>query len=199
MRERFEAALTETLRVQRQLLDACLAETEAAASAIVEALEAGGKVLACGNGGSAAQAQHMAGELVGRLRLERRALAAVALTADASILTAWANDCGFVDVFARQTEALGRPGDVLVALSTSGESENVLRAVTRAAEMGLVTVGLSGPGGRLRGMVTHALCVPSSDTQRVQEGHLFLIHTLCEWVEAALFAEKISAEASEPS
>jgi D-sedoheptulose 7-phosphate isomerase len=153
----------------------------------VEALRAGGKLLFAGNGGSAAQCQHLATELVGRFALDRRAHAAIALTTDSSFLTACANDYGFEDVFARQLEALGRPGDVLFALSTGGRSPNVLKAVEAAHAAGLATYGLTGAGGaRLAELCDETILVPHADPARIQEIHLFLGHLMCGGIEARL-------------
>jgi phosphoheptose isomerase len=159
--------------------------------AVGACLTAGGKVLVCGNGGSAAQAQHLAAELVGRYKAPgRRALAAIALTADTSILTAWANDVGYDDVFARQVEALGAPGDVLIGLSTSGRSRNVVRAFETARARGVRTVALlGGDGGALAPLADVAITVPSADTQHIQEVHLVVVHLLCELIEARLLAD----------
>jgi D-sedoheptulose 7-phosphate isomerase len=158
-----------------------------AAAAIVKAVKAGGKVLVFGNGGSAADAQHVAAELVGRLERERGAIAAVALSSDSSILTAVANDYGFERVFARQIEALGRRGDVALAISTSGGSGNVLAGVAAARAAGLVVVGLSGrDGGGLGREADIHVNVPEQDTARVQEVHRTLLHVLCELVEQEL-------------
>jgi D-sedoheptulose 7-phosphate isomerase len=158
-----------------------------AAAAIVKSVKAGGKVLVFGNGGSAADAQHVAAELVGRLERERAAIPAVALSTDTSILTAVANDYGFERVFARQVEALGRGGDVAVAISTSGGSKNVLAGVEAARAAGLIVVGLSGrDGGPLGRAVDIHVNVPEHDTARVQEVHRTLLHVLCELVEQDL-------------
>jgi phosphoheptose isomerase len=159
-----------------------------AADVITGCFVADGKVLVCGNGGSAAQAQHLAGELVGRFRLPgRRALPAVALTADSTVVTAWANDAGYDDVFARQVEALGRAGDVLIVVSTSGRSPNVVGALQAARRQGLRTVGLLGrDGGPAQALVDVAITVPSPDTQRIQEVHLVAVHLLCELVESGV-------------
>ncbi len=156
---------------------------------MVSALKAGNKVLLCGNGGSAADCQHMATELVGRLsrEIERPAMAAIALTTDTSLLTAHANDHGFDGVFERQIEALGRPGDILVAISTSGRSENVRRAVRTARAMGIGTIGLMGNDGPLEHEVEHAVVIPDRDTQHIQEALLPVEHLLCSLVERALF------------
>ena len=147
-------------------------------------LRGGGKILACGNGGSAADAQHLAAELVGRFRDERHALAAIALTADTATLTALSNDYGFERVFARQVEALARPGDLLVLHSTSGESPNVVRAAQAARARGVEIVAFLGKsGGQLRELADIALVVPSDDTARIQELHLAIEHIICAWIE----------------
>jgi D-sedoheptulose 7-phosphate isomerase len=159
---------------------------EAAGRAITGALQAGGKVMFCGNGGSAADCQHLAAELIGRYQRERAPLAAVALTVDTSALTAIANDYGYEEVFARQLRGLGRKGDVLVALSTSGGSRNVLEAVAAAREMGVTTIGLTGRGGgALREACDLAICVPADDANHIQEMHIALGHFLCGMAEAA--------------
>jgi len=153
-----------------------------------DALGNGRKLLVMGNGGSAADAQHFAAEIVGRFRLERRGLPAIALTTDTSILTAVGNDYGFDAVFRRQVEALARPGDVVVGISTSGSSRNVHDALLLAREIGCRTVGLLGrDGGTIAGIVDIPLTVPVSDTPRVQEAHVTIIHILCELVEKRLF------------
>jgi D-sedoheptulose 7-phosphate isomerase len=161
----------------------------AAAETIAAAFAAGGKVLLCGNGGSAADCQHFAAEFVSQLRKEfpRRGLPAIALTTDTSVLTAYANDFGFDGVFERQVRALGRTGDVLVALSTSGNSENVRRAVRAARELGLRTIGLSGEGGQLTAEVDCPVVIPSRNTQHVQESLLPIEHAICDLVERLLF------------
>jgi D-sedoheptulose 7-phosphate isomerase len=163
------------------------AAVERAAALVADALAAGGQVLFCGNGGSAADAQHLAAELVGRLALERPAYRAVALTTDTSVLTAGGNDYGYAEVFARQVEGLGRPGDVLVAISTSGRSENVLRAATAAARRGLKVVAFLGPGASpLDQTAEVALHVDGEAPGLVQQGHITIGHALCGWVEARL-------------
>ena len=161
---------------------------------LVAALRQGNKALLFGNGGSAADAQHIAAELVGRFVLDRPGLPALALTVNSSTVTAIANDYGFDEIYSRQLEALGRPGDVAVGISTSGNSGNVLRAVSKAKELGLHTVGLTGDsGGRLKDLVDHCICVPSRETPRVQECHILVGHILSEVVERELFKEKIHA------
>jgi D-sedoheptulose 7-phosphate isomerase len=152
-------------------------------------LKSGGKVLVFGNGGSAADAQHLAGELVGRYLVDRRALPAIALTTDPSILTAVANDLGYDAVFRRQVEAHGRPGDVAIGISTSGRSRNVLAALECARANRLVTVGLTGAGGGpLAALADHLIDVPSSDTPRIHEVHGLVVHLLCQIVEDELTA-----------
>jgi D-sedoheptulose 7-phosphate isomerase len=154
------------------------------AQAVAERLQNGGKLFAFGNGGSAADAQHLAAEFVVRLGRDRPAMAAVALTTDTSILTAGANDYGFEEVFARQVEALGRPGDVALGLSTSGDSENVRRALVRAGELGLFTAAFLGSGGGvIAPVVDLPVVVPSDDTQRVQEVHIAMCHAFTSLVE----------------
>jgi D-sedoheptulose 7-phosphate isomerase len=156
------------------------------ATYLTETLRGGHKLLVFGNGGSAADAQHFAAELVGRYLKNRRGLPALALTTDPSIVTAVGNDLGFDQIFARQVEAHGLPGDVVIAISTSGRSPNVLAALRLARERGLGSVGLTGNGGGLvRDLVDHLIDVPSADTPRVQEVHGMVVHILCELVEEA--------------
>jgi len=153
---------------------------------MAESLLAGGRVLAFGNGGSAADAQHFAAELVGRLGRERQGLSALALSSDPSVVTAVSNDMGFASVFRRQLEAHGRTGDVALGISTSGRSPNVVEALRVARARGLVTVGLTGEGGgELAGVVQHLIAVPHPDTQRVQEVHAMVLHVLAQLVEEA--------------
>jgi D-sedoheptulose 7-phosphate isomerase len=157
-----------------------------AADTIAQTLRRGGRVFACGNGGSAADAQHFAAELTGRFERERRGLAGIALTTDTSALTAIGNDYGFEAVFARQLEALGQAGDLLLALSTSGHSANVVRAVETARAQDIGTLGLLGcDGGALAGMVDQALIVPAPRTARIQEMHILILHLLCEAIDDA--------------
>ncbi len=159
----------------------------AAGREMIEALRHGKKLLFCGNGGSAADAQHLAAELVVKLAKPRRPLPGLALTTDTSILTATGNDFAFADIFARQVEALGQPGDVLIGNSTSGNSENVLRAMQVANEKGLMTVALLGrDGGKIAGVAKHAIIVPDEDTQRIQECHLLIGHIWMEMIDAEL-------------
>jgi D-sedoheptulose 7-phosphate isomerase len=166
----------------------------AAVQAILNCVTSGGKVLACGNGGSAADAQHFAAEFVGRFERERPELGAIALTTDSSIITAIANDYDFSVIFSRQVRALGQPGDVLLAITTSGNSANVLAAIDAAHEREMTVVALTGRGG---GKMNHALrdtdvhvCVPHERTARIQEVHLLTLHCLCDGVDAQLMGEQ---------
>lgn len=167
-----------------------------AAGAVAATFRRGGKVLVCGNGGSAADAQHFAGELVGRFKLkDRPALPVVALTADSAVVTCWANDVGYEQVFCRQVEALARPEDLLVGISTSGQSANLLRAFEAARERGVQTLALLGrDGGPLRSVAERSIVVPSDDTQRIQEIQIVVIHLLCELVEELLYGKVTRSE-----
>lgn len=157
---------------------------ESIARAMSSALRIGGKILWCGNGGSAADSQHMAAEIVGRFRRERHGLPSIAITTDTSILTAVANDYGYDAVFSRQVEALGNAGDLLVGISTSGNSKNVVCALTAARAKGLGTVAFTGSGGgQMATLVDHLFAVESRDTARIQEAHILAGHMLCDWIE----------------
>jgi len=166
------------------------------AAILIRSLQNGGKILFCGNGGSAADCQHLAAELVGRFERERRGLSAIALTTDTSILTSVGNDYGFDRIFERQVEALGRPGDVLIGMSTSGRSPNVILALRKARAMGLVTVGFCGADtGPLGEAADEILSIPADRTLLIQEGHIAVGHVLCDRVEAAF----VSGNAQTPS
>lgn len=182
--------IAEAQRVMSAMLvDASLLSTvESAAAACIECLRSGGKILLAGNGGSAADAQHIAGELVSRFAFDRPGLPAIALTTDSSILTAIGNDYGYEKLFARQVQAHGSKGDVFIGYSTSGKSPNILLAFKEARGKGLVCVGLTGNrGGEMQDLCNYLLVVPSSETPKIQEGHLVLGHILCGLVEGALF------------
>ena len=184
--EDIKAEIQESISVKADLGRGTAEQIAKAANVIVTRLQAGGKLIAFGNGGSDADAQHIAAEFVGRYRVERKALAAIALTTDSSALTAIGNDYGFEEIFSRQLEAVGKSEDVVLALSTSGNSRNVLRALESAKKMGMVTLGLSGStGGEMRGVVDICLCVPSASTPRIQEAHTLIIHILSGIVERA--------------
>jgi D-sedoheptulose 7-phosphate isomerase len=180
----------QNLAEHRALFDRLDALDEAvcdAAKAITGALQTGGKVMFCGNGGSAADSQHLAAEFTGRFIKDRDPIAAIALSTDSSALTCIGNDYSFDHVFLRQVQALGRPGDCLVGISTSGNSDNVILAVEAARRIGIATVGLLGrDGGRLASLVDHAVIVPHGETARIQEAHIMIGHTLCGSVERQL-------------
>jgi phosphoheptose isomerase len=188
---KIETHLLQSAEIKRQTAANCAGSIAKAADVIAEAFLSGRKLLLCGNGGSAADCQHMAAEFVSRLSkdFERRALPAIALTTDTSFLTAFSNDCGFEGVFERQVEALGSARDVLIGISTSGNSPNVIRAVEAARKRDMSTIALTGNGGRLSAMADVPIAVPSTDTQYIQEAHLAVEHTLCELVEFILFRE----------
>ena len=174
----------ESVALKQRFFEANAGLLVAAGRRMAESLRGGGKVLTFGNGGSAADAQHLAGELVGRFRRDRAALSAIALTTDSSVVTAIGNDMGYDSVFRRQVEAHGRPGDVAIGITTSGRSPNVVQALQLARERGLVTMGLTGGGGgRLAGAVDYLIDVPHADTARIQEVHVMVVHVLCQIVE----------------
>ncbi|PJI46691.1 MAG: phosphoheptose isomerase [Pseudomonas sp.] len=182
--------IKEAQRVMGAMLEnaALQAQLSAAATATIQCLKKGGKILLAGNGGSAADAQHIAGEFVSRFAFDRPGLPAVALTVDTSILTAIGNDYGYEKLFARQVQALGQKGDIFIGYSTSGKSPNILKAFEEARARGLVCIGLTGNrGGPMQELCDHLLEVPSSDTPKIQEGHLVLGHILCGLVEDAIF------------
>jgi D-sedoheptulose 7-phosphate isomerase len=182
----FDRAVAEHLAVIQALFSQRIV-LESIAGKMSEAILAGKKVLWCGNGGSAADSQHLAAELVGRFRRERRGLASIALTTDSSILTSVSNDYGYDQVFRRQVEALCAEGDIVVGLSTSGNSKNVCIALEAARELGAFTVAFTGErGGRLATIAHATLCVPSNDTARIQEAHILCGHVLCDWLELSV-------------
>jgi D-sedoheptulose 7-phosphate isomerase len=186
--------VADAIRATARLLDAMAedaplcAATTAAAERVTAALRAGHKLMICGNGGSAADAQHWAGELVSRFNYDRPGLAAIALTTDSSILTAIGNDYGYERVFSRQVEALGQAGDVLFAISTSGNSANIVAALEAARARDIATVGFTGQaGGAMAALCDICVRIPSDSTPRIQEGHEVLGHAICAMVEAAIF------------
>ncbi len=185
--ERVRQAILASADVKRRFAEQAAAEVARAVELVARCLRGGGKVLLCGNGGSAAEAQHIAGELVGRFKRERRAFAAAALTTDTSILTALGNDYGFETIFARQVEGLGAKGDVLFAYSTSGNAPNVLKAIEVARGLGISVIGFSGAtGGKMAAVCDICIKVPSDDTPTIQECHTAAGHTICRLVEEAL-------------
>ncbi len=193
LEQRIQQQFHESAELKQQAATLMAGPVAQAVACIANAVSNGGKVLVCGNGGSAADSQHFAAELVGRFERERMELAAIALTTDTSVLTALANDFGFNQVFSRQVRALGQPGDVLVAISTSGNSPSVLEAVRAAQDRDLLVVGLSGKGGgqltaMLREQDVH-LCVPHDRTARIQEVHLLMLHCICDGVDWTLMGD----------
>jgi D-sedoheptulose 7-phosphate isomerase len=186
VRERIIASieLKQALLKQSQLLAQIADE-------LIRAYRAGRKVILFGNGGSAADAQHIAAELAGRYYMDRKPLPAEALTVNTSILTAIGNDYGFEQIFARQVEALGNPGDIAIGISTSGNSPNVIEGVRAAKRKGMITIGLTGAdGGQLKNEVDYCIRVPSKDTPRIQEAHILIGHIWCELIERALFGDE---------
>jgi D-sedoheptulose 7-phosphate isomerase len=177
--------------VVEKVLETMIKDIKRASDLVNKTVKADKKVLLCGNGGSAADAQHIAAEFTGRFKIERRALLAVALTTDTSALTAIGNDYGYERVFSRQVEALGREGDLLIAISTSGNSKNILEAIKKAKKQKMRVIGLSGrDGGAMRELCDINLIVPSSDTARIQEMHIMIGHILCQGVDELFESEK---------
>ena len=188
--ERVQRAFAESVRVKQATAANCAEMIAAVAARLIECFRTGGKALLFGNGGSASDAQHIASEWVGRYVDHRPALSAIALTANSSEFTAIGNDYGFDHIFTRGIEAHGRPGDVAIGISTSGNSHNVIAALQAARERGLATVALLGMGGgKIASVVDHPIIVPSNETPRIQETHITIGHILCELIEAALFPE----------
>lgn len=191
MKEKIKDLIRDSIAVKEELLKDQAGVIEKAALMLIEALRNGGKALVFGNGGSAADSQHIAAELVGRFRRERRPIAAMALTTNTSTITALANDYGYDTTFSRQIEALGQKQDVAIGISTSGKSKNVIEAVKKARSLGLKTIGLlGGDGGILKKECDLAIVVSSRDTPRIQESHLMIGHIICEIVEEELFKDR---------
>ncbi|MCA1625182.1 MAG: D-sedoheptulose 7-phosphate isomerase [Acidobacteria bacterium] len=180
-----ENSLRSHINIFQSLLEKDIEKIERAAEFIFETLASGNKILICGNGGSAADAQHIAAEFVGRFEMERKALPAIALTTDTSALTALTNDYNFERVFSRQIEALGQKGDLLIAISTSGNSPNVISAVMTARQVGCKTLGMTGANGKkLASLSDECLKIPATRTARIQEGHITIAHIWCEIIDA---------------
>jgi len=195
MREQIHSYFVEHDNVMKQTVADCLPALEEVSAQITQCLKSGHKLLVMGNGGSAADAQHLVAELVGRFVTERQALPAIALTTDSSILTAIGNDYGFDAIFQRQIQALSRPGDVVLGISTSGNSLNVLNGMIAAKECGCVTIGFLGcSGGKIAPVVDHVLTVPSKITSHVQEAHIVIIHVLCLLVDEIFASNTLMVE-----
>ncbi|MGE5190257.1 MAG: SIS domain-containing protein [Gemmatimonadota bacterium] len=189
MKDAIARMLKEGADLRLQMIDSMSADIAAAAKAIADAFKAGRKLLLFGNGGSAADAQHIAAEFMNRFLIERPPLPAIALTTDTSILTSISNDYAFDDVFSKQLKALGRKGDVAMGITTSGSSANVLKALRVARKMGMIAIVLTGDGGKAASLADIALSVPSRSTPRIQEAHIAVGHVLCELTDTILFRE----------
>ena len=189
MRDEIERQLRDGAELKLRVAEELTGQIQSAAEALIECVQGGGKALFCGNGGSAADAQHLAAELIGRFKKERAAIPAVALTTDSSVLTALGNDYGYERVFSRQVEALGQAGDLLVAISTSGRSPNALLAAKAARRRGMKTVALTGRGGgKLGALADICIPIPSTDAARIQEAHIAVGHILCDLLEQRIGA-----------
>lgn len=188
MKEKIIAEINEHIELKKKILSSSVPAIEKVAELCIETLANKNKILVCGNGGSAADAQHMAGELIGRFKKERAALPAIALSTDSSILTCIGNDYSFDDVFKRQVEGLAREGDLVVGISTSGNSKNVIKALEAGKKAGARTVVLTGgDGGKMKDLADAACVVPSKNTPRIQEAHITFIHIICLLIEERLF------------
>lgn len=193
-RDKARKRLLESANVKKKVAEECLESILEATKLIINTFKSGGKVLLCGNGGSAADCQHMATEFVNALNKDffRPTLPAFALTTDTSVMTSFANDFGFDGVFERQVQGLGKPDDLLIGISTSGNSKNVIRAIRAANALKMHTLALTGNSGKLQEIANVAICVPSINTQYIQESHIAIEHILCELVEDHLFVRKKS-------
>jgi D-sedoheptulose 7-phosphate isomerase len=187
MRERIKEILLESIQVKEELLHTKVGHIVEITDLVIDCLKKGGKVILFGNGGSASDSQHIAAELVGRFKKDRKALPAIALTVNTSVLTSLANDYGYEIVFAKQIEALGQKNDVAIGISTSGKAKNVALGIKQAGKMGIKTVALSGgDGGELAKLADLSLIVPSSVTARIQEAHITIGHIICELIEQTI-------------
>jgi len=181
--------INESIDVKKQIVNSDLVdEIDKAAKIIINTYKNGGKILICGNGGSAADSQHVAGELINKFRINRRPLGAIALSTDSSVITSIGNDFSFDEIFKKQVEGNGKSGDVLIGISTSGNSKNVIAAVEMAKRIGMKTIALTGrSGGKLKDVADMCLKVPSDDTPRIQESHIMILHIMCDIIEQELF------------
>ncbi len=191
MRDKIQDILLESIQVKEEILRSGIGQIKEIAELLIESLRKGGKVILFGNGGSAADAQHIAAELIGRFKKDRSALAALALTTNTSVLTSLANDYGYEVIFAKQIEALGQKNDIVIAISTSGKAKNVSLGIKQAKKIGLKTVALTGgDGGELAKLADVSFLVPSMVTARIQEAHITIGHIICELVEQTLCQEQ---------
>ncbi|MBL50773.1 MAG: phosphoheptose isomerase [Candidatus Marinimicrobia bacterium] len=185
LKEKVKAQILASILMKKSMVESCVSDIEAAAKIMINSIRNGGKILWCGNGGSAGDAQHLAAELMGGMNShERKPIPSIALTTDSSFLTAWSNDTDFESVFSRQVQGLGQEGDVLVGISTSGNSNNVITAIKQAKYKGLKTVVFTGQfGGMMKNLADVTIYVPSKDTQRIQEGHIMMGQIICGLIE----------------
>jgi len=191
MKEKIKSQISDSISVKESMLDLCVEDMESAACAMIRSLKNSGKILWCGNGGSAADAQHLATELMGGMTShERKPIPSIALTTDSSFLTAWSNDTDFESIFSRQVQGIGQAGDVLIGISTSGNSENIIAAVKQAKYKNLETIVFTGrSGGKINGLSDISINVPSEDTQRIQEAHIMIGQILCGIIEDDLLSK----------
>lgn len=188
MKDKMTSIIEESVKVKEQVKEKLIDNIMAVTEEILTCYNRGNKLLICGNGGSAADAQHFVGELMGKFKMERTPLPCIALTTNSSLITAWSNDFSFDTVFERQIEALGDKDDVLISITTSGNSENIIRGIQKAKELGMRTASLLGKdGGKTRSMSDIEVIVPSDNTPRIQEAHILIIHIICELVEEQIF------------
>jgi len=188
MRKTIKKSITESITIKQLMIDVCLDSIESAADIMINSIQNGGKILWCGNGGSAGDAQHLSTELMGgMINHERKPIPSIALTTDSSFLTAWSNDTGFESVFSRQVQGLGESGDVLVGITTSGNSENVIAAIKQAKFKRIKTIVFTGnTGGKIKNIPDITVSVPSDNTQRIQECHIMIGQILCHLIEESL-------------
>ena len=188
MKDKIRSQILDSIRVKESILNSCINDIKRAANILLKSVQDGGKVLWCGNGGSAADAQHLSTELMGGMNdHNRKAIPSIALTTDTSFLTAWTNDTDFESIFSRQVQGIGRKNDVLIGISTSGNSNNIIAAINQAKFKNLFTIGLTGKkGNKMDGLADVTICVPSTDTQRIQEGHIMIGQILCGLIESNL-------------
>jgi phosphoheptose isomerase len=186
MQDIIKKQIQDSIAAKQEVLAKLVPDIEKTASTIINALKNNNKILVCGNGGSAADSQHLAGELIVRFETERKSLPAIALTTDTSVLTAIGNDYGFDSIFSRQVEGLGNKGDVLIAISTSGNSPNILKSIEAAKSKGMEVIGLTGKdGGKMKSLQIQNIIIPSPTTARIQECHMLIIHTWCKLIDQA--------------